>query len=713
MSSTLTTDTDFLESCKHANQLTHDHPVRRCTKLEQYEDIHIPSILENGYNLRLLEYSSYYNEPFNYGQDWPSIIDVYSNNSVPIHNCPSRMHQVIWGQNDSMVLRLFLKSKASQLGPVFGTHGELLHHRAFTSAAFPETDSSNFPKFAEVVLGKDQYIFIPETYLVGLGTSSADHVRCLRMCFVDASNLNAFRNDLSIDAVLSPHARNVLQQLNDPSQDLTMRREPKDFTLRTMSALQSIQAADMVNDNITADIEPRRRDQKRRKSSTGKFREWQDVNKWNLMVSSLTLPQPPVPILKSAGRTNMTLYWKGLYSPNEFDKTSFGFNITICSEYTTNTEDCVVESFYRNSESHPLVESTDGKQSEQQGSEVSISTVILLHLNPATSYKFQSKMLVGTAHSNPSDWSPVYRTDEISCPSNVIGPLIAELTGDKRAHVTLWFDRPVDDGGLPILEYVVYRRNHDENFSNEWKRHTNIDPSDIVGGDPSIGQGNRDSILLTDLLPDCSYEFKMFAVNEMGESKESIISNEIHLPSILPSFNPTYILRGVVDEVLRNSSLVLLNDTAQTISILRGDQIVTSMDVWSSYYSPMKFSVAGIPLHVESPISSVPDISGENVFVGKVAILSRDGEPISAKARYMQSVGAIGCIVVDTGKCVDYDQKCFPGSHKGRGEYFGEVDPPKAWNSIRIPVVFILNNKASDSFFDSLSVATINEGMHY
>ena len=117
-------------------------------QMEQFKDIHIPSILGNSYNLRLSDHSSQYNEAFNFGQDWPAILDVQNNNSVPIHKCPSRMHQVLWGQNDSMIVRLFLNNKASQLGQVFGTHDELLHHPVYTSDAFPQTTSSDFPKYA-------------------------------------------------------------------------------------------------------------------------------------------------------------------------------------------------------------------------------------------------------------------------------------------------------------------------------------------------------------------------------------------------------------------------------------------------------------------------------------------------------------------------------------------------------------------------------------
>ena len=240
--------------------------------MEQHGNIHIPHVLKNSYNLRLADDLSRSAEPFNYGQDWPSTIDVLGNNSVPVHNCPSRMHQVIWGQNDSMVLRLFPRSKASLLMPVFGTHEELRHHPVYTGVAFPSSIPPNFPRYAEVVLEKDHFVFIPETYLVGLGTLSADHIRCLRMCFVDASNLKAFKEELSIDAVISPHARNVLQQLSDPSRDLTMKREPKDFTLGKILVPGDAQFLDELSEEMTTDVEQQSRGQRKRRLSTGKFR---------------------------------------------------------------------------------------------------------------------------------------------------------------------------------------------------------------------------------------------------------------------------------------------------------------------------------------------------------------------------------------------------------------------------------------------------------
>ena len=354
-------------------------------------------------------------------------------------------------------------------------------------------------------------------------------------------------------------------------------------------------------------------------------------------------------------------------------------------------------------EEHTLIENTDNELSTKEGSEVVMSTIVLKDLDPGKSYKFQSTMLVGTAYSNPSEWTRIYTTHEVTYPSNIVGPLEALVTNNERSLVTLWFNLPLDDGGLTILEYAVYKRNDDENFSTEWKHHTSVNSSLITmtsRDDRSRDNKGRVSLVLTDLLPDCTYEFKVFVVNDKGKSRESIISNKILLPSTQKSFTSAHIVNGDRGDFGGFSAAILLNDTAQILSTLKKG---SSIDVWSSYYSPKKFSVAGVPIFIKSPVSTLMDTThGEDTFKGKIAILPRDGEPISTKAKYVQMAGAIGCVILDAGKCVDFDQKCFPGSHKNRGEYFGEVDPLKAWSSVRIPVVFALNNMESTNFFDSV-----------
>ncbi len=273
-------DPTSFELCESPSQFTHDYALHRCAKSDEFKDVSIPRILKNSFNLRLLDESKDDNVPLNVGKDWPSVISVRLNNSVPIHSCPARMHQVLWGQNDTMVVRLFLKSNAAQLNPEFGGHDELLHYPKFNTESFPSSGSSNFPKYTETILEKGQYIFVPETYLLGLGVPDVTPVNSFRMCFVDASNLKAFRDEMSLDAKVSPHARDVLLKLSSSSFDLSMQRDPKEFTLRTMHTGLSTSKYASPMDEISEEESPTvtdasggsRRNQRNRKTTGGKFR---------------------------------------------------------------------------------------------------------------------------------------------------------------------------------------------------------------------------------------------------------------------------------------------------------------------------------------------------------------------------------------------------------------------------------------------------------
>jgi len=92
----------------------------------------------------------------------------------------------------------------------------------------------------------------------------------------------------------------------------------------------------------------------------------------------------------------------------------------------------------------------------------------------------------------------------------------------------------------------------------------------------------------------------------------------------------------------------------------------------------------------------------EGDLSGKIAVMRRDGEPISVKARKAQASGAIGAVVVDSGACTGFNQQCLPGSDKDKGELFAEIDPPKSWSKLRIPVVFSLKDSNASNFFNQV-----------
>jgi hypothetical protein len=182
---------------------------------------------------------------FDYSNNWPAALYVNSNDSVPIHSCPSRMHQVIWGQNDTFLVRLFPKTLSRKLNPEFEVDSESIHHTVYRKLAFSDDN------VAEKNQPSGQYLFIPENYLSSMGALTDRTVSCLRMCFVDASNLRAFRTEISMEAKISDYAQDVLTFLNSADADLKMNRVPKDFILRKVSPSTEIMGISKV---LTQDV---------------------------------------------------------------------------------------------------------------------------------------------------------------------------------------------------------------------------------------------------------------------------------------------------------------------------------------------------------------------------------------------------------------------------------------------------------------------------
>lgn len=183
---------------------------------------------------------------FDYSNNWPAALYVKSNDSVAIHSCPSRMHQVIWGQNDTLLVRLFPKTLSRKLNPEFEVDSEAIHHPVYRKLAFSDDNALEKIQPADVVIAPGQYLFVPENYLSSMGTLTDRTVSCLRMCFVDASNLKAFRTEISLEAKMSDYAQDVLSFLNSADADLKMSRVPKDFVLKKISPLTEIMGISKV-----------------------------------------------------------------------------------------------------------------------------------------------------------------------------------------------------------------------------------------------------------------------------------------------------------------------------------------------------------------------------------------------------------------------------------------------------------------------------------
>lgn len=303
----------------------------------------------------------------------------------------------------------------------------------------------------------------------------------------------------------------------------------------------------------------------------------------------------------------------------------------------------------------------------KNGREIRVFSVTLTSLLPNSRYRVRLCSFIGTSQSDMSGWSTGFTTQPESPPSKISGEILVSNASDITS-LQLSFEEPVDDGGWPITGYNLYLRNHNHDFAEDWSYHEYYDEP-IKDGWITLIVGS--------LLPNCLYDFQVTAVSELGESEPSRSSSKTYCCTagnekninIRPKYPVVYGLDGY--KRIKPSStgykqkVLTIHDRDQSLSIMGDDS--STLDVWSAHSSPKAFVVHGFLAHRDTD------------YVGKIVAISRDDEPISVKVKRAQSAGAIACIIIDNGKCTSFDQKCMPGSDKSKGQYFADVDPPKAW----------------------------------
>ena len=201
------------------------------------------------------------------------------NYSIPVHSCPASMHQVLWGQRHPVTIRLFFKASTMHLHPQFEMHRPLLHYPIFSSSGF-DLNPENQIKYLDVRLEPNQMIFLPQNFLISLKTAvsyddvSSTEFNILRSCFLDASNLNMFRNDLTnLDSKVSSYAKDILNIFNDPTFDFKMNREVKEsvYDHGVITQLEDIQSTSHEASDSETETPKNNRNQRNRKLG-GKFR---------------------------------------------------------------------------------------------------------------------------------------------------------------------------------------------------------------------------------------------------------------------------------------------------------------------------------------------------------------------------------------------------------------------------------------------------------
>ena len=198
------------------------------------------------------------------------------------------------------------------------------------------------------------------------GQSKSEHTTHLfKYCFVDASNLNKFKDALDVSTGVSEHDLTALHILQSAFFDTKMNRFASENTLAhaikmaaathdgpdamsdsstdTTSTSSSISATEPppVTETVTPVANRRQRGSQRtaamatggpdgagasnsatasqqtastsaRATGSGNsFRDWQETNQWNTLIASLTMPRPPSPDI---GTTRTFLVWSIIHT---------------------------------------------------------------------------------------------------------------------------------------------------------------------------------------------------------------------------------------------------------------------------------------------------------------------------------------------------------------------------------------------------------------
>ena len=126
-------------------------------------------------------------------------------------------------------------------------------------------------------------------------------------------------------------------------------------------------------------------------------------------------------------------------------------------------------------------------------------------LTNGISYTFTVVATNEKGDSDPSDTSlPIIPTNVPTAPTDIISSLV-------NTEVTLSWTSPIDNGGSNIISYNIYKSINGSIFTNTYS-------------------SNITSKIITDLLPNTNYYFKISAINEQGEGNMSNIFTQTTLP---------------------------------------------------------------------------------------------------------------------------------------------------------------------------------------
>jgi hypothetical protein len=685
------------------NFVTEDISLQNCSARGH---LVVPSVIRNNFLFRLpaapLDINSDV-ERVNYVSQWPALFALTPGTPTTVQQCPLGLHQLIVNTADNIIkVRLFSSTAMSAFDPVMGDEDHdvevlPLHHLRFKLSGFPKLHPANInkksfslPKFHDVTLKTNEYLLITSGILASylLEASSVpvtDNAFVMRYCFVDASNVNIFRQRLMATARLSDFNQRVLHHL-DNNTIVSMDINPTDTQMD--AALQQQpehplppQSTDDANPPPTSQLPPRQRNPRRRTTSDvndGSFDQkksdsslgWQDVVRWNSLTQSLTLQAPTQLRLRSSARNNVTLSFQTTFMRDRKDATAFGFEARVCHEDipvdVSSEFDDVGCNTTLLSLGGPLLAEGEGTGDDSQRDFTSY-TAVIPQLQQGSFYRVRLVMVLGDFRSRPSEWSHLFCTANVSAPSIVPGVkqikllfsqtqsatsqtaggksrklkvsnpfldsgcsvLASQDSGNSVTAASLTFVKPFDDGGESILGYIARGRFSDpdtDGFDDTaWATYeTETFPA-------SPDDTSKVTVGVLHSLGNVSVEFQVAAFNSVGLADWSEASNLVRTTSVL-SRNSRKIQYFVRD---RNAAEALVTaDAVQQVLSVSSRNHTAQVDGWSCHWGTEAVSTGTVKWAVPSMADS--DLMNAGSLLGSIVFVLRGSVPFVHKVLRVQ-----------------------------------------------------------------------------
>lgn len=405
-----------------------------------------------------------------YFTEWPALQYVHTERPSRAIQCPANMHMLAWHYSDaerggSVDVRAFPLSRSAAYFKSRLFHEDIDaanptfkgYFSSFTRTGFPDSHDlgvqadEELPPFAATSMlssrtSGGEYVFIPNSHVVSFKCSTGS-CPILLMCFVDASNLNLFRDATSFIGEVAATEAGVHAALMLPEFEVDLPKYPSDLTL---NSYLSVALQSETGENAAVEppivVPTNRRDRRKKSDGTGgaDFKNWQDLTRWKMLIASITLQKPAAPTILQTRRHQATISWSSPFVPFGSDKTSFGFNVIFCpiegdrllqehflfpfSPSLPSQElasGCGSQRFVRGADASSLLERVDEALLRRTGVSAPLFTAEVGGLQPDSSYQFRLSVFYDQKESPLSSFTAATRTAPLSAPSSPGGVLPA------------------------------------------------------------------------------------------------------------------------------------------------------------------------------------------------------------------------------------------------------------------------------------------------